>query len=250
MSQSLTEIKELAASLKSKEMYALALRELEDALYGAMAANITGVMSPAATATARNLANTAASSLTDQLTQTQLRSMGDTIARALEQGKRPLDIARELKEVRALDSNRAKRYLKIQDYLEQSGLSDDHLKKTLDREYERLLSDRRKTIARTEGRTATSAARRVEANERKYPFKLWATSQDGRVSDLCEANAAAGIIPTEQAFPSGDQHTPGHPDCRCNVAYLPDHTKVKRNAEIRNKRAQERTRKSKAGEDN
>lgn len=246
MAERLTDVQEIAARLKASAEFAQALREMEQAMFESIVNSIEGTISEVATAKARDLANTAARSLMDQLTESQLNSMGDTIARALENGMRPVDIANQLREVQSLDSVRAKRYLKMQEYLEQSGLSDAKVTQALEREYQRLLAERRRTIAQTEGRVATSEARRVEAEERGYKWKVWATSQDGRVSDLCAGNQAAGVILLQDEFPSGAQQTPGHPGCRCSIAYIPDNPRVKRNAEIRNERAQKRTEKARA----
>ena len=233
----LTEMQKVAAALKSAALGAEARRRLGQGILDGMLSSISGPVSPVATAKARALADTAASTLTEQLTGTQLRSMGDTLAKAVEAGGRPLDAARQLKEVQALDSVRAGRYLRIQEYLEQSQLSDADVERMLSSEYDRMLQSRRRTIARTEGMNAQSAARRAEGEERGYKFKVWATSQDDKVSDVCAANEAAGVIPIDEPFPSGDMQNPAHPSCRCTVAYLPEYGRAKNNAAIRNKRS-------------
>lgn len=48
---------------------------------------------------------------------------------------------------------------------------------------------------------------------------VWSTIGDGKVSEGCIANAAVGWIPVDQAFPSGHQHAPRFPGCRCAVLY-------------------------------
>jgi hypothetical protein len=45
--------------------------------------------------------------------------------------------------------------------------------------------------------------------------KSWSSFEDSRVSDECAANAAAGWIPFDDAFPSGDMRPLAHPYCRC-----------------------------------
>lgn len=42
---------------------------------------------------------------------------------------------------------------------------------------------------------------------------------DGKVCATCKANTAAGSIPLRHPFPSGDQHNPFHPRCRCWLAF-------------------------------
>ena len=47
----------------------------------------------------------------------------------------------------------------------------------------------------------------------------WSTVGDEKVSDGCRQNEAAGWIPVDQAFPSGHQHAPRFPGCRCAILY-------------------------------
>ena len=47
--------------------------------------------------------------------------------------------------------------------------------------------------------------------------KAWDTVGDGRVSDGCAENAAAGWIPLPDAFPSGHQRPLRFPGCRCDL---------------------------------
>ena len=49
--------------------------------------------------------------------------------------------------------------------------------------------------------------------------KYWQNSQDGKVSDGCLENSAAGWIPLNEEFPSGDQEPPRFPGCRCFAMY-------------------------------
>lgn len=55
-------------------------------------------------------------------------------------------------------------------------------------------------------------------------IKYWSNTGDSRVSAGCRANTAAGWIPAEQEFPSGHQHGPRFPGCRCSVCYEIDVT--------------------------
>lgn len=47
----------------------------------------------------------------------------------------------------------------------------------------------------------------------------WSTVGDEKVSDGCRQNEAAGWIPVDQTFPSGHQHAPRFPGCRCAILY-------------------------------
>ncbi|MFA4972855.1 MAG: phage minor head protein [bacterium] len=49
--------------------------------------------------------------------------------------------------------------------------------------------------------------------------KYWMNSGDSRVSDGCRDNTAAGWIPIDEDFPSGDAASPRFPGCRCDVHY-------------------------------
>lgn len=49
--------------------------------------------------------------------------------------------------------------------------------------------------------------------------KSWNTVGDGKVSDGCLENEGVGWILAKEEFPSGDQHPPRFPSCRCNTQY-------------------------------
>jgi hypothetical protein len=68
-------------------------------------------------------------------------------------------------------------------------------------------------ITRGSGRAAvtTYAARGVAMGQ-------WLIDPGGNVCPTCEANAAAGLVPIGQPFPSGDPYPPAHPNCRCALA--------------------------------
>ena len=49
--------------------------------------------------------------------------------------------------------------------------------------------------------------------------KQWSTVGDDKVSAGCRENSQAGWIPVDQPFPSGHQHAPRFPGCRCATLY-------------------------------
>jgi len=204
----------------SAEVNALLAQTLEEALLAQYLAQITGPVSKAATDRARALAREAATSLLRDFTKTQLNSMGEAIAAGLEAGKGPREIARMLTDVQGLDPQRAARLEKVREYLEASDLSNDALEKALERERQKLLRDRRETIARTEARNATSEAREIEALGRGAKWKHWITTADERLCDICAGNEADGVIPVDDTFSGGTRTAPAHPNCRCSVAYV------------------------------
>lgn len=183
-------------------------------------AALTGKVSEAATAKARDLANKEAKRITGQVTTAELNKIGEKIARALEEGKRPFDIGKELTEIAGLDSNRAAQYEKYRDYLEE--IDDPNIESKLERRYKKLLRERRETIAQTEGRDATETAREIEAEERGATFKVWQTVGDARVSDEDQAAEAQGAIDIKDSFTNGAKKPPSHPNCRCTVSYFTD----------------------------
>lgn len=81
--------------------------------------------------------------------------------------------------------------------------------------------DRAMMIARTE-----TAMADVQGNMAAYHAasdlgielqKEWLTANDDDVSDECAANQDEGPIDLGQAFSSGDDAAPAHPNCRCDI---------------------------------
>jgi len=219
------EIERITREVLASQMYREAVGTIADTLAKARmsdnAALLTRSVNPVALKKAQDLAQTAAQSLVKDLTQTQLKSMGDTIAQALADGKRPRDIYNKLQEVQSLDSNRAKALDKFTKTLEESGVDPAKAERLVEKEKQRLLQERRKTIAQNEGRVATSEARRSEADERGNEYKRWIATGDERMCEVCGENADAGVIALSEEFPSGHDHTPAHPNCHCTISYLP-----------------------------
>lgn len=89
----------------------------------------------------------------------------------------------------------------------------DKLGDLLGRKRAELIATTEMNIAVSEG--ANRAARAIGATE-----KEWITVGDGRVSKtICLPNEGDGKIDMNAAFQSGHEFTPGHPRCRCGVAY-------------------------------
>lgn len=104
------------------------------------------------------------------------------------------------------------------------GLTMDELSASLQDSFA-FSEERAFMIARTETRLADSAGQMeayvssgvVEGTE-------WSTSNDDLVSDECNENADAGVVPLGELYPSGDAAPPSHPNCRCCLiaALVPD----------------------------
>jgi SPP1 gp7 family putative phage head morphogenesis protein len=171
---------------------------------------------------AANLAETAADSLLETISTADLNAIGETISRGLDAGLNPRDIARNLQEVQGLDSNRAASFEKFREGLAQSDMTDAQIAAAEEREFQRLLKDRRETIANTEANRAVSAGDMLEAKNTGARFKVWQTTGDERVSEECQANEAQGPIPIDDDFDGGVAAPPQHPNCRCSVSYVDD----------------------------
>ena len=78
---------------------------------------------------------------------------------------------------------------------------------------------RARVIARTETARALGQGQKGAAVAQGRDEKRWTTSGDDLVSDECMANEDAGWLPTADAFPSGVDTVPQHPNCRCVVRY-------------------------------
>jgi hypothetical protein len=189
-----------------------------DALYEQMRKAMTGTPSPIAIERARNLANQQAEKLARDMAVTELNKMGKVIADGIAKGQGPREIARSLDMVKGLDSNRAKSYINYREYLDTLDIDEATYNARLERMYEKLLKDRRETIAQNEQRKATAGANYEEANARGAKEHCWMTAGDGRVREEHAANEAQGWIPIGQAFQDGEMF-PGEPNCRCTIAY-------------------------------
>jgi len=85
------------------------------------------------------------------------------------------------------------------------------------------IRNRAELIAVTEAAEAYETGNRLVIDEMTAVGLVmemsWSTVGDARVSEGCIANAAVGWIPVDQLFPSGHQHPPRFPGCRCATLY-------------------------------
>lgn len=206
-----------------------------------LAAQLRGKVAPEILERALAQANREAKRITGNLLQAELNKIAEKVAQNLAVGNSPEALARLLDEIKGLDKNRAASYEKYKGLLDQMDLTEAEYNAKLERMYQKLLRERKKTIAATEQRFATSEANRIIAESRGQQYKVWITVGDERVSDIDQANEAAGWIPIDEAFPSGDQQPPSHPNCRCTVAY-----RTSEPDEQAKQRAQERARNTEA----
>lgn len=229
-------------------LYTQAAIEAEGTLYNAIAAQMTNIGNEAAQAAARARARSEAATLAKNFVQAELNKVADVVAWGVENGLNPREVARHLDMVKGLDSNRAKQYLKFQQYLENVDppLSAKDIEKQLDRKFQKLLKERKDTIAQTETQYALSESNELSAKERGDKYKCWMTSGHNNVCDICEGNEADGWIDIKAEFSGGVTKPPQHPDCHCSVTYRaaePNEAAIQRA-----KDRSERTRTAKEGE--
>lgn len=79
--------------------------------------------------------------------------------------------------------------------------------------------DRARTIAATEVTIASGQGARAAAVDLGQDEKRWVTRGDDQVCDDCADNEDAGWISVDDAYPSGDDGVPAHPNCRCHEGY-------------------------------
>lgn len=190
-----------------------------DALEEFLVTQLQGKVSQLAIDAALEGARRQARKITGDLLQSELNKIAQKVADNIAAGKSPLELARLLDEIKGLDSNRAATYEKYKALLDELDLSRDEYERKLERMYQKLLRERKKTIAATEQRMATSAKNKAIAESRGQQWKRWLTVGDNRVSDMDQANEREGWIPIDQEFDSGHQQPPSHPNCRCTVVY-------------------------------
>lgn len=90
------------------------------------------------------------------------------------------------------------------------------LAKDLRSEFGDMRKYRSAMIARTETANALSQASLDTMKDMGIDGKEWVVAGDP--CDICADNAAAGIIPLGDTFPSGDATPPAHPNCECALA--------------------------------
>lgn len=85
------------------------------------------------------------------------------------------------------------------------------------------IANRAELVSVTETANAYEAGNQVfvqDLQDRGFKIiKEWSTVGDERVSEGCAENENAGWIDNNDVFPSGDEHPPRFPGCRCTCLY-------------------------------
>ncbi len=106
------------------------------------------------------------------------------------------------------------------------GWSNDTLAKKIAESYG-FSRERAKVISRTETIRASNAGSLESYKASGVVGAVeWLTAEDDKVTPDCVLNGEAGPVRLGQAFPSGAEAPPDHPNCRCTIAPVVDWTKV------------------------
>lgn len=193
---------------------------------------LVGDPSPAAIEFARNMAERARETLAKGLELSELRKMGEQIAKAIEDGIHPHEAARRLTSIQGLDSNRAKRLQNYGDYLDalDPALTPAEWERRYEAMFQKLLRERRREAAQTEMRKATSTANQEKAAARGATHTFWTSEGGSKVCKICQANEAEGIVEFGHKFKaSGTTTPPGHlGSCRCSMGYIFNESQLER----------------------
>jgi len=92
----------------------------------------------------------------------------------------------------------------------------DGIGRDIRKEIQQMSVYRGRMIGRTETANALSQGSLDAMKDMGIEGKEWVVA--GGPCDICSDNAAAGVIPVDQAFPSGDMAPPAHPNCECALA--------------------------------
>lgn len=92
----------------------------------------------------------------------------------------------------------------------------DGIGRDIRKEIQQMSVYRGRMIGRTETANALSQGSLDAMKDMGIEGKEWVWP--GGECDICAENQAAGVIPIDQAFPSGDMAPPAHPNCECALA--------------------------------
>lgn len=96
----------------------------------------------------------------------------------------------------------------------EAGLTIDEVADVLSESFDDISDSRAFTIARTETAQAMGSGNYAAMTENGVQTKRWVTA-GGDPCDICQTNADDGYIPVDQAFSSGDDYEPAHPNDEC-----------------------------------
>lgn len=103
-----------------------------------------------------------------------------------------------------------------------SGLDWKQIAGTIQTKFPEVAQYRSELIARTETANAAGQASLDFYDRNGFKEKAWILG-GANICDICQGNADQGYIPIGEAFSSGDDSFPAHPNCQCSLdTKLPD----------------------------
>ena len=167
-----------------------------------------------------------AGSLIVNLTAGQLSSIHALLQSQIALGvTSPYILAQRIKPMVGLTEREARAVAKFIASLTEDGVAANAINKQADKYAKYLHRNRAARIAQTELANAYGAGEMASMKQAVaegwlpgVPEKSWLAGGPNPC-EICEENEAAGAIPLEEAFPSGDQQQTAHPSCACAVSY-------------------------------
>lgn len=172
------------------------------------------------------------SALVKQVTDATRRGIAEVIATAIQEmqgvdeAKRMVrtklladKLSKRMGIMAGLDANRIKSVLTYEESLLANGYSAKDAERMTATFAKRQLADRSKVIAQTEMRRSVESATIEAEREAGAREKRWLTVNDNRVAPEDAANQAQGWVDLDKPFQSGHTEPPGHPRCRCTLAF-------------------------------
>jgi len=215
---------------------------IEPEIYDAIAASITGATREEILA----ISSEKAAAMVTGITESTMKGLSEIITSGLDNQIGVDGLARKLKSQIGLNAEQVKAINNLEVKLIKEGKTAAEIQKILDSETKKKIKKRSEVIANTEMRKAVSEGEDTVMKSRGAKYKVAMSTGDSDVSDICAMNEAAGPIPIDDSFPSGDDTTPFHPDCRCSITYITSDEQLQRSQE----KAEERANKTKEARNN
>ena len=160
------------------------------------------------------------------LTTAQTNAVNTLLQNQIAQGMTsPYVLSQRAQQLVGLTEKEALYVSKVLTNLVAEGLPANTVNSQIERLANTLHKNRASRIARTEisnaynfGQMDSLRQATAEGWLPGLPEKNWMAG-GANPCEVCEDNEAAGYIPLEETFPSGDEHPTAHPDCQCSLAY-------------------------------
>lgn len=194
----------------------------EDGLLGAVEDGIVDSLFDLPREEAIQAARDRAAALREILRFADAKRIAAIIVDTLENGKSFDEAVRRIRENIGLLDSQDKALEKLRAQLEEEGRDALSIAERLASERERLLQERAANIANTEIANATEEGNLRNALARGATHKVNIDAADERVSRICQACTAQGLIDINEPFASGAQRPQHHNNCRCTAAFFTD----------------------------